>query len=140
MKSEKWKSKTFPNFVREGFWHVAPKKISMLLVGLYRQCRYHYKFTKYSPQTPNDKPTTFLMLSFSLNANTELIHTKTIPSPLNNGKRTTDGTLPANFVITTLIMDSETALPMAQISTDFLLFLSTIEFYISMKSQDNSDV
>ena len=105
-----------------------------------RPSRQHYKFTKHSPQTPNSKPTTFLMLSFSLNTKTEPTHTKMIPSPLNNGKSTTDGTLPAIFVITILIMDNETALPIEQISTAFLLFLSMfLDFAKKHKIKKSND-
>ena len=54
------------------------------------------------------------------------MHTKIIPSPLNKGKRITDGTFPARLVMIKLIEQSEAALPSAQSKTVLLSFVSSV--------------
>ena len=62
---------------------------------------------------PRIIPISFLTVIFSLNKNIEPKQTKIIPRPLNNGNKTTDGTLPARRVITVLIIHRDNALPIA---------------------------
>lgn len=85
---------------------------------------------------PIVKPIIFLTVSFSLKAKTEPIHTNIIPKPLNNGNKSTDGTLPERLVITKLIIQRDNALPSAQTQTSNLFFFSSQASFLSLRKQE----